>query len=76
MSQTNAILKYDEAENCFKKVISDVSYLDPVFQKIFIDQENNLWIVDDRGVSCYSTSTYNLLERLDLENSLTYRQQA
>lgn len=66
VSQTNAILKYDEAENCFKKVISDVSYVDPVFQKIFIDQENNLWIVDDRGVSCYSTSTYNLLERLDL----------
>ena len=31
VTQTNAILKYDEEENAFKKVIEDVSYVDPIF---------------------------------------------
>lgn len=66
VTQTNAVLKYDEEENSFKKVIEDVSYIDPIFQKVFIDEEDNLWIVDDRSVTSYSTSTYNQLESLEL----------
>ena len=66
VTQTNAILKYDEEENAFKKVIEDVSYVDPIFQKTFIDKEDNIWVIDDRGAACYSTSSFNQLEHLDL----------
>ena len=64
--QTNAVLKYNEEENTFRKVIENVSYVDPIFQKVFIDEEDNLWIIDDRGVTSYSTSSFNQLETLDL----------
>ncbi len=66
VTQTNAILRYFPEENLFKRVIDDVSYVDPVMQKVFMDEENNLWIVDDRGVASYSTTTYNQRETLDL----------
>ena len=69
VTQTNAILKYDEEQNCFRSVIDGVSYIDPSFQKVFIDEEDNLWIVDDRGVTSYSTSSFNQLESLDLGNN-------
>ncbi len=66
VTQTNAILKYDAEENVFKSVIENVSYVDPMLQKVFMDEEDNIWIVDDHNVACYSTTTFNLREQLDL----------
>lgn len=64
--QTNVVLKYNAEGNCFEKAIEDVSYIDPFYQDIFIDEENHLWIVDDRSITSYSTITCKQIDSLDL----------
>ncbi len=66
VSQTNEILKYDPESNCFERAISDVSYIDPFMQQIFVDEEDNLWVIDDRSAVSYSTTTFRQLDKLDL----------
>ncbi len=63
--QTNVVLKYNGDNNTFEKVISNVSYVDPFMQKSFMDEEDNIWIIDDHNVECYSTITFQKLEKLE-----------
>lgn len=66
VSQTNQILKYNPQSNCFEQAISDVSYIDPFMQQIFVDEEDNLWVIDDRSAVSYSTTTFRQLDKLNL----------
>lgn len=64
--QTNVVLKYDSVSNSFDKVIDDVSYIDPFMQELFVDEEDFLWVIDDRSVVSYSTTTFNKRDSLEL----------
>ena len=63
--QTNVILKYNTETNCFEKAIEDVSYIDPYMQSIFMDEEDYLWVANDRSIESYSTTTFHQRDSLD-----------
>lgn len=68
VSQTNTILKYNDEKNRFEKVISDVTHIDAYQQILYVDEEDNLWVVDDKNVARYSTTTFRMLNKLDLKS--------
>ncbi|MDO4496828.1 MAG: two-component regulator propeller domain-containing protein, partial [Bacteroidales bacterium] len=60
VKQNTEILKYNPERNCFESVISEVSFIDSFLQDFYVDEEDNLWVVDDRHVSCYNTVNFKL----------------
>ena len=69
-TQTNNILKYNAESNQFEKVILNVSNIDAYQQNIYVDEEDNLWVVDDRTVARYSTTTFKLRNKLELKSDM------
>ena len=69
-TQTNNILKYNAESNQFEKVILNVSDIDAYQQKLWVDEEDNLWVVDDRTVARYSTTTFKLRNKLELKSEM------
>jgi len=64
--QSNCILKYNEATNCFERAISDIPELSPYQQNAFMDEDDVLWLSDSRQVIGYSTVSLSMREKLDL----------
>lgn len=64
--QSNCILKYNAEKNCFEKSLLEIKEPDPYRQFAFVDEEDVLWVADQRGVIGYSTTSYNVRETLDL----------
>jgi len=59
------ILRYDSIKACFSEFITNLPFAGYSGSKIFIDPEDNIWLIDNKGVTCFSTVTKRNLEKLD-----------
>lgn len=66
--QAFQVLKYDSIQNEFNIVIHNVETTSYIFNSVHIDTEDKLWIVNPRNAQCFSTTTYQLIETIEMKD--------
>ncbi len=60
---------YDERQKTFRTVITDIEFV-PQGDNMFIDRNDNLWLVGYDRVDCFSTSSFKLQHRIRLGKTM------
>lgn len=55
--QPGQILRFDSTARAFEVIISDIPFSHYSDNQLLIDAEDNLWVITQRGVYCYSANT-------------------
>lgn len=71
--QSHQVLRYDSTELAFQVVIDDIGSTSYINNKIYIDAEDKLWVINDHRVLCYNSYTLKCLETINFDDWYIYR---